>query len=663
MGIYLNPGNEQFKMVTRSEIYVDKTMLLSLTNNRICTMDKYMAVSRPRRFGKTITMDMLCAYYSRGCDSHALFAPYQIAAEKSFEKHLNQYNVIQVNMRDFVSRTSSMQETLETLAKELMFEILDEFSDVRYFNSKDLLRSLLDVYRSTKIPFVFLIDEWDTVFRIKEISANEQILYLDFLRMILKDKAYVALAYITGILPIKKYGEHSALNMFTEYSMTNQRELAEATGFTEEEVRELCKKYSMPYDETKRWYDGYQLKEISVYNPRSVVMSMTGHDFDSYWTKTETYTALKDYIEMNFDGLQDTVINLMSGNKTVVDTHSFVNDMVTFAAKDDVLTLLIHLGYLTYDFYTSEVWIPNQEVMGEFNGMLELDNGSELSQYNYKYSIYENIRTRSDRFDISYSSRFARYFKGYLTLSRSHKRYMEPFYLDPADTLAGTPEGTFTTAELKLRFAYGEKFLSTPQGTHSLGTLYPIVWVAYQHCFANLLGSEHQYERFKLEVSKNFYTKYSGFSKVILQAGYATETCPVMETFNILGTHDRFGLYSPGSFSAMRLDEFFCDRFVALYLSHNFNGMLWKTNSQWFKPELSLVTNIGWGDMPRAADCPDKNFKTMDKGYFESGIVVDGILSVSFTKIGAGVFYRYGPYSLPKVWDNFAWKWCAIIDL
>ena len=303
------------------------------------------------------------------------------------------------------------------------------------------------------------------------------------------------------------------------------------------------------------------------------------------------------------------------------------------------------------------------EVMGEFNGMLELDNGSALTQYNYKYSIYENIRTRSDRFDISYSSRFARYFKGYLTLSRSHKRYMEPFYLDPADTLAGTPEGTFTTAELKLRFAYGEKFLSTPQGTHSLGTLYPIVWVAYQHCFANLLGSECQYERFKLEVSKNFYTKYSGFSKVILQAGYATETCPVMETFNILGTHDRFGLYSPGSFSTMRLDEFFCDRFVALYLSHNFNGMLWKTNSQWFKPELSLVTNIGWGDMPRAADHPDKNFQTMDKGYFESGIVVDGILSVSFTKIGAGVFYRYGPYSLPKVWDNFAWKWCAIIDL
>ena len=177
------------------------------------------------------------------------------------------------------------------------------------------------------------------------------------------------------------------------------------------------------------------------------------------------------------------------------------------------------------------------------------------------------------------------------------------------------------------------------------------------------MGSQYEYDRIKLEVSKNFYTRYMGFSKVILQAGYATKTCPVMETFNILGTYQRFGLYSPGSFSTMRMDEFFCDRFVALYLSHNFNGMLWKTNSQWFKPELSIVTNIGWGDMPRAAACPDKNFETMNKGYFESGIVVDGLLSASISKIGAGVFYRYGPYSLPNVWDNFAWKFCATIDL
>ena len=300
------------------------------------------------------------------------------------------------------------------------------------------------------------------------------------------------------------------------------------------------------------------------------------------------------------------------------------------------------------------------EAMGEFGGMLEKDNGSLLSTDNYKYTFYENIRTRRDRFDLTYSTRFAHHFKAYLNLSTSHKHYNQQFYLSPSDSTAG---GRFTVAELKLRFAYNEKFLSTPQGIRSLGTTYPIVWVAYQHAFPNILGGEYEYDRFKFEASKNFYTAYLGISRVLVQAGYATESCPVMETFNILGTYDRFGLYSPGSFSAMRLDEFFCDRFVALYLSHNFSGMLWKVNSQWFKPELSVVTNIGWGDMQRAEACPEKNFKTMEKGYYESGIVIDGLLATPLTKVGAGVFYRYGPYSLPNVWDNFAWKWSATISL
>ena len=149
----------------------------------------------------------------------------------------------------------------------------------------------------------------------------------------------------------------------------------------------------------------------------------------------------------------------------------------------------------------------------------------------------------------------------------------------------------------------------------------------------------------------------------MLQAGYASESCPVMETFDILGTYDRFGLYSPGSFSTMRFDEFFCDRFVALYLSHNFSGMLWKTNSHLFKPELSLITNIGWGDMKRAEAYPSKNFKTMEKGYFESGFVVKGLLNALWTQVGAGAFYRYGPYSFDNIWDNFAFKLSATIEL
>ena len=192
----------------------------------------------------------------------------------------------------------------------------------------------------------------------------------------LKNQPYVSLAYMTGILPVKKYGEHSALNMFDEYSMTNQRELAEFTGFTGEEVEKLCDEYDMPYDKMKQWYDGYDLKGIQIYNPRSVVMSLLGHDFDSYWTKTETYEALKKYIQLDMYKLKALVIRLIAGESVAVNPDKFQNDMTTLESSDDVLTLLIHLGYLTYDFYKHTVSIPNQEVQKEFINCIE-DGGWE----------------------------------------------------------------------------------------------------------------------------------------------------------------------------------------------------------------------------------------------------------------------------------------------
>ena len=223
---------------------------------------------------------------------------------------------------------------------------------------------------------MFIIDEWDCIFRKHINDTDAQTKYLDFLRNLLKNQSYIALAYMTGILPIKKYGEHSAINMFTEISMTNARNLAEFTGFTESEVHELCERYNMPFDETKRWYDGYNLKGMSIYNPRSVVMSMTGHDYDSYWTSTETYEALKIYIEMNFEGLKDKIKELIAGEKIEINPAKFQNDMTTFYSADDILTLLVHLGYLTFDFYTKKVWIPNSEVAQEFINSIE-DGGWE----------------------------------------------------------------------------------------------------------------------------------------------------------------------------------------------------------------------------------------------------------------------------------------------
>ena len=299
------------------------------------------------------------------------------------------------------------------------------------------------------------------------------------------------------------------------------------------------------------------------------------------------------------------------------------------------------------------------EAMGEFGGFSEA--GSILSENEYKYTFYENINVRRTSYDINFSSRFAKHFKGFLTLSLDDKNYL----LSPFDSL---PTARFTNAEIKLRFAYKEKFLSKPSGIQSLGTTYPIVWLSYTHSFPNIMGSQFEYDRIKFELSKNFYTRFMGVSKVVLQAGYASASCPVMETFDLLGSYERFGLYAPGSFSTMREDEFFCDRFVALYLSHNFSGMLWKTNSSWFKPELTLVTNLAWGDMLSERNIEDLGLRTIDKGYFESGLVVKGLLNVLWVKLGVGVFYRYGHYSWPNyepfnsVWDNFAWKWSASFD-
>ena len=365
MGIYLNPGNELFKEAANSEIYVDKTMLIDFTNHVLETTQKEICVSRPRRFGKSIAENMLTAYYSKGCESKELFSKFKISETPDFEKHLNQYNVIHVDMQNFM-KYPVIKEMIQRLTREILFDISIEFPDVKLFDENDLTRSLKDIFAQKKQKFIFIIDEWDCIFRIHKDNTSAQKEYLDFLRDLLKGQPYVALAYMTGILPIKKYGEHSALNMFKEYSMTNQKRLAEFTGFTESEVRRLCEKYSISFEKTKQWYDGYNVNGTSIYNPKSVVEAITEGIFDNYWTQTETYEALKFYILRNENGLRDKIIRMIAGEHISVNTKTFQNDMNTFESADDVLTLLIHLGYLTYDFDTKTAWIPNKEVQQEF---------------------------------------------------------------------------------------------------------------------------------------------------------------------------------------------------------------------------------------------------------------------------------------------------------
>ncbi len=372
MGIYLNPGNRSFQISLNSKIYIDKSSLISYTNSVIDTSQRYVCVSRPRRFGKSVTAEMLAAYYGRNIDSDMQFRNLSIAKDKSYWEHLNHYNVIFLNMQQFLGRAHDVTQMMSLIENHLIKDILLTYPDHSYFDDSDLTGCLMDVFAKTDIPFVFIIDEWDCIFREYRNDTKTQKLYLDFLRNLLKDQPYVALAYMTGILPIKKYGTHSALNMFDEFSMMNPGPLASFVGFTDPEVTNLCTVWQMNYDEVKRLYDGYCFDGTThIYSPRSVVSAMLTHSYDNFWNKTESFEALRDYIVLNFKGLRDIVTELLAGMRKKINTATFTNDMTSFSSADDVLTLLIHLGYLGYDFKTKEVFIPNSEISSEFCNAIE----------------------------------------------------------------------------------------------------------------------------------------------------------------------------------------------------------------------------------------------------------------------------------------------------
>lgn len=381
MGNYLNPGNEKFRRMIQSEIYVDKTGMIKYTNSVLDTAQNYVCVSRPRRFGKSMAANMLTAYYSRGCDSKKLFHSFEIAKDKDFEKYLNQYNTIFLNMQEFLSRSYNVEKLIERVKKLVIRDLKMEYPEVDYFDDTDLIESMQDIYAQTQCPFVVIIDEWDCIFREYKKDKEAQEKYLDFLRDLLKDKACIYLSYMTGILPIKKYGTHSALNMFDEFSMINPGPLACYVGFTEKEVEKLCKQYGMDMEEVKNWYDGYSFDGVpSVYSPRSVVNSMRFQKISNYWNQTETFEALQIYIDMNFEGLRDDILSMIAGETVPVNTRSFTNDMTTFRTEDDVLTLLIHLGYLGYRYADKTVFIPNEEIRSEYVSAIAVSDWGEVSK-------------------------------------------------------------------------------------------------------------------------------------------------------------------------------------------------------------------------------------------------------------------------------------------
>lgn len=392
MGDYLNIGNAGFTAITKG-LYVDKTDMISYINHTLGTTDKLTCVSRPRRFGKSFAAKMLCAYYDKSCDSEALFADYKIADDPSFKKYLNKYDVIYLDITWFISNADG-PEGVKNIVKDIQADVIQELC-AAYPNTQrqnTLPKMLSKITDETGNKFIIIIDEWDALFREMKENTMLQEEYIHLLRGLFKSSGQtdkmIEAAYMTGILPIKKYGNQSAVSDFREYTMIAPRKLARYVGFTEDEVKALCRQNQMDFTEMQHWYDGYTFSRLhSVYSPNSVMEAIKNEEFGSYWTRTETYESLRIYIELNEDGLKEAVIQMIGGASIEIDTGSFQNDMTNIKSRDDVLTLLVHLGYLAYDSTAKAVFIPNEEVRQEF--LLAVRNGK-----------YKKYAAASDRAEV-----------------------------------------------------------------------------------------------------------------------------------------------------------------------------------------------------------------------------------------------------------------------
>ena len=364
MGTYINKGNEGFRSAVNGE-YVDKTGLIEVISKTLNTERRYTCLTRCRRFGKTMAVDMLRAYYDKSCDSRQLFEGLSVAKCESFEEHLNKYPVITLDVTDFLTRYGHDSGIVDNIQRDLLADIVDAYPDIPRKENDDLMEFLIRIHQHTHEKFIMLIDEWDAICREFEKDSKVMDAYINLLRRLFKgsnSKDVFAGVYMTGILPIKKYNTQSALNNFREYSVVKPEPLAPYFGFTPEEVSNVAKG-EVSIEELKAWYDGYQIGKLpSVYNPYSVMEAIARNGCDSFWTTTSAYDQVATYIEMNFEGLRDDIINMLAGGRCSVDTTGFSNDMHDVRTKDDVLTVLIHLGYLSYDREEEECYIPNKEV-------------------------------------------------------------------------------------------------------------------------------------------------------------------------------------------------------------------------------------------------------------------------------------------------------------
>ena len=442
MSLYLN-RNEDFSNYVNDTIFIDKSNLITITNNNISKpSSKFMCVTRPRRFGKTMALSMLNAYYSKGCDSLSLFDKLNIANDSSYLEHLNKHNVIWIDMASLYTDIRDKNDFFKELETNLLDDLNEAFPNVLKEMDNTISKAIIRINSKLNERFIFLIDEWDVIYREQEYNTKLCDEYTELLRNLFKSSnvsSCIDLVYMTGILPIRRYSTQSTLNMFTEYDMINPRELDSFIGFTEDEVKDLCNKYNRDFNKISQWYNGYKLGNVSIYNPKSVVEAVLSGEYGDYWTKTSAIEAVTNY--MNYDNgvLKGIITKMLSGDKVSVNVSRFSNDLTKVNSVDSALTVLIHLGYLAFikgeELGFGYCYIPNYEIRQEFvNAVLELDWKEIYNPISNSKKLYEETLKGNVEFINK-------------TLDENHKDLAGPFNKNKEDILGVIVEISYYNAK------------------------------------------------------------------------------------------------------------------------------------------------------------------------------------------------------------------------
>lgn len=397
MGIYLNSKSpyRQFLDETSATYFIDKSRMLEHLIPLISTCgtcidqdaarqgksSKYICVTRPRRFGKTMMACMIASFFGKGIDSKNLFQRLEIAASKDFELHINQHNVIYISFDKLPVNCTDYQSYIDRIQRKLICDLSKKYSDIEISKGDAVWDVLNAIYEITEERFLFVLDEWDYIFHRNFMTSQDKRSYLEFLSNLLKGNAYVELAYMTGILPIAKYSSGSELNMFFEYTMATKEKYSEYFGFTDPEVDELYQRYlnitpvpNITRSDLKWWYDGYQtVSGVRLYNPRSVVGALSDNQTGSYWTSSGPYDEIFYYIDHNVDDVRDDLALMISGIPVQARIQEYAATSMNLTTRDEIFSAMVVYGFLSYE--NGKVSIPNKELMDHFSQILQEDRG------------------------------------------------------------------------------------------------------------------------------------------------------------------------------------------------------------------------------------------------------------------------------------------------